>query len=46
MFRTMVTMNEADVVFNQSQRQSKISFYMTQWGEEAEGVGSAAGLQS
>lgn len=29
MFRTMVMMNEADVVYNQSQRQSRISFYMT-----------------
>lgn len=29
MFKTMVMMNEADVVFNQAQRQSRISFYMT-----------------
>ncbi len=29
MFRTMVMMNEADVVYNQAQRQSRISFYMT-----------------
>jgi hypothetical protein len=29
MFRTMVMMNEADVIFNQAQRQSRISFYMT-----------------
>lgn len=44
MFRTMVMMNEADVVFNQAQRQSRISFYMTQLGEEAAGVGSAAAI--
>jgi hypothetical protein len=29
MFRTMVMINEADVVYNQAQRQSRISFYMT-----------------
>ena len=29
MFNTMVMINEADVVFNQAQRQSRISFYMT-----------------
>ena len=44
MFRTMVMMNEADVVYNQAQRQSRISFYMTQLGEEAAGVGSAAAI--
>lgn len=45
MFRTMVMMNEADVVYNQSQRQSRISFYMTQLGEEAAGIGSAAAIK-
>lgn len=44
MYRTMVMMNEADVVYNQAQRQSRISFYMTQLGEEAAGVGSAAAI--
>ena len=44
MFKTMVMMNEADFVFNQAQRQSRISFYMTQTGEEAAGVGSAAAI--
>jgi hypothetical protein len=29
MYETMVTINEADQVFNQAQRQSRISFYMT-----------------
>ena len=46
MYRTMVMMNEADVVYNQAQRQSRISFYMTQLGEEAAGVGSAAAIKS
>lgn len=45
MLKTMVMINEADVVFNQAQRQSRISFYMTQLGEEAAGVGSAAALK-
>lgn len=40
----MVTMNEADVVYNAAQRQSRISFYMTQLGEEASGIGTAAAL--
>ena len=29
MFHDMVTINEADQVFNMAQRQSRISFYMT-----------------
>jgi len=44
MYETMVTINEADVVFNQAQRQSRISFYMTQTGEEASNIGTAAAL--
>lgn len=46
MYETMVTINEADVVFNQAQRQSRISFYMTQTGEEASNIGTAAAIQS
>ena len=46
MFEYMVTINEADGVFLQAQRQSRISFYMTQTGEEATGIGSAAALDS
>mmetsp|Transcript_1366 Transcript_1366/g.1790 ORF Transcript_1366/g.1790 Transcript_1366/m.1790 type:complete len:195 (-) Transcript_1366:613-1197(-) len=45
MFTAMVTMNEADKVFNAAQRQSRISFYMTQTGEEASNIGSAAALE-
>ena len=44
MYDAMVTMNEADTVYNAAQRQSRISFYMTQLGEEASGIGSAAAL--
>jgi len=44
MYDYMVTINEADVVYNQAQRQSRISFYMTQLGEEASGIGTAAAL--
>lgn len=43
-YESMVTINEADVVFNQAQRQSRISFYMTQLGEEAHSIGTAAAL--
>ena len=43
-YETMVTINEADVVFNQAQRQSRISFYMTQTGEEASNIGTAAAI--
>lgn len=35
MYNQMVQMNEADAVFNAAQRQARISFYMTQLGEEA-----------
>lgn len=45
MFKTMVMINEADQIFNQAQRQSRISFYMQQLGEEAAGVGSAAAIK-
>ena len=44
-YDSMVTMNEADNVYNAAQRQSRISFYMTQLGEEASGIGSAAALK-
>jgi 2-oxoisovalerate dehydrogenase E1 component alpha subunit len=44
MYQTMVTINEADQVFNAAQRQSRISFYMTQTGEEASNIGTAAAL--
>ena len=45
MYDTMVTMNEADGVYNAAQRQMRISFYMTQLGEEACVIGAAAALK-
>jgi 2-oxoisovalerate dehydrogenase E1 component alpha subunit len=45
MYETMITINEADQVFNAAQRQSRISFYMTQQGEEASNIGTAAALE-
>lgn len=45
MYDKMVYMNEADVVYNAAQRQARISFYMTQLGEEASGIGTAAALK-
>ena len=45
MYNSMVMMNEADVVYNAAQRQARISFYMTQLGEEASVLGSAAALE-
>ena len=45
MYDTMVTINEADQVYNAAQRQARISFYMTQLGEEASGIGTAAALK-
>jgi 2-oxoisovalerate dehydrogenase E1 component alpha subunit len=44
-FQAMVTNCEADKIFNQAQRQSRISFYMTSMGEEACTVGAAAGVE-
>ncbi len=46
MYDAMVTINEADQVYNAAQRQSRISFYMTQLGEEASGIGTAAALNN
>ena len=45
MYDTMVTMNETDKVYNAAQRQMRISFYMTQLGEEACVIGAAAALK-
>ncbi len=45
MYDNMVMINEADTVYNAAQRQARISFYMTQMGEEASGIGTAAALK-
>lgn len=43
-YRFMIRLQEMDVVFYGSQRQGRISFYMTSTGEEACFIGSAAAL--
>lgn len=45
MHETMVKLNEMDKIFYESQRQGRISFYMTSFGEEATHVGSASALE-
>lgn len=42
----MILLNMMDTILYESQRQGRISFYMTTFGEEATLVGSAAALAS
>ncbi|RKO87917.1 hypothetical protein BDK51DRAFT_37079 [Blyttiomyces helicus] len=44
MYKCMVTLNTMDVILYEAQRQGRISFYMTSYGEEATHMGSAAAL--
>ncbi len=44
MYRAMTMLNTMDRILYESQRQGRISFYMTNYGEEATHIGSAAGL--
>lgn len=44
MFRDMVLLSTMDKILYESQRQGRISFYMTNFGEEASHIGSAAAL--
>ena len=44
MYRKMVTLNIMDKILYESQRQGRISFYMTGTGEEAIQIGSAAAV--
>lgn len=44
MYRNMIQLNVMDKILYESQRQGRISFYMTNYGEEATHIGSAAGL--
>jgi len=46
MYRTMILLNTMDTILYESQRQGRISFYMTTFGEEAALIGSAAALAS
>ena len=45
MITTMVSVNEFDKVYNDAQRQGRLSFYFTNRGEEAVAVGTAAALK-
>jgi 2-oxoisovalerate dehydrogenase E1 component alpha subunit len=45
-FRDMVLLNALDKIMYESQRQGRISFYMTNFGEEASHIGSACALTS
>lgn len=44
MYKSMVLLSIMDKILYESQRQGRISFYMTNEGEEASAIGSAAGL--
>ncbi|XP_023240798.1 2-oxoisovalerate dehydrogenase subunit alpha, mitochondrial-like [Centruroides sculpturatus] len=44
MYRGMTTLNTMDRILYESQRQGRISFYMTNYGEEGTHFGSAAAL--
>ncbi|XP_050544720.1 2-oxoisovalerate dehydrogenase subunit alpha, mitochondrial isoform X2 [Daktulosphaira vitifoliae] len=46
MYKTMVLLSIMDKILYESQRQGRISFYMTNEGEEALQIGSVAGLKS
>lgn len=44
MYQNMLMLNAMDVILYEAQRQGRISFYMTSYGEEATHMGSAAAL--
>ncbi|KAJ3110085.1 hypothetical protein HDU96_006929 [Phlyctochytrium bullatum] len=44
-YQLMITLNSMDVILYEAQRQGRISFYMTSYGEEATHMGSAAALK-
>lgn len=46
MYKSMTMLNTMDKILYESQRQGRISFYMTNYGEEATHIGSAAALDS
>jgi 2-oxoisovalerate dehydrogenase E1 component alpha subunit len=45
MYSTMVRLQVMDTVFYEAQRQGRISFYMTNWGEEGIHIGTAMALR-
>ncbi|MFS7940961.1 putative 3-methyl-2-oxobutanoate dehydrogenase (2-methylpropanoyl-transferring) [Helianthus anomalus] len=46
MYKGMVTLNIMDKFFYEAQRQGRLSFYLTSFGEEAINLASAAALTS
>lgn len=46
MYKSMYLLSIMDNILYESQRQGRISFYMTNEGEEAAQIGSVAGLHS
>ncbi|KAM3960070.1 branched chain keto acid dehydrogenase E1 subunit alpha [Aphomia sociella] len=44
MYKTMIQITQMDKILYESQRQGRISFYMTNYGEEGIHIGSAAAL--
>jgi len=44
MYKDMTLLNTMDRILYESQRQGRISFYMTNYGEEATHIGSASAL--
>lgn len=44
MYKCMLLLNTMDKIMYDAQRQGRISFYMTSYGEEATHMGSAAAL--
>ena len=44
MYKDMTLLNTMDKILYESQRQGRISFYMTNYGEEGTHIGSAAAL--
>ncbi|NXO08003.1 ODBA dehydrogenase, partial [Oriolus oriolus] len=46
LYKTMTLLNTMDRILYESQRQGRISFYMTNYGEEGTHVGSAAALDA
>lgn len=45
LFKCMLRLNEMDITLLQAQRQGRIAFYMSTFGEEAAVIGSAAALR-
>ena len=44
MYQAMLTLNSMDQILYEAQRQGRISFYMTNYGEEATHIGSSSAL--